>query len=125
MPPGIDFVRLVGDDPNFGNLFGAAVNAQVTSNRFCHVTTPITIQPGANATKSGTLICPYPFPTLAIVPAVLLSWPGEEDGYAVESAPSVNGPWTPSDATPFTQSGRHSLSVPTEGTLRSFRLVKH
>jgi hypothetical protein len=61
-------------------------------------------------------------PPLAIAPAVLLSWPGEEDGWTVESATSVDGPWAASDATPFKQDGRHSIVVPTDGERRFFRL---
>ena len=58
MPEGI---RLLGDDPDFGTLLGIAVNAQVTSNRFCNVTTHITVQPLASATQAGTLsVCPIP-----------------------------------------------------------------
>jgi hypothetical protein len=119
MPEGI---RLLGDDPTFGTILGAAVNAQVTSNRFCNVTTNVTVQPLASTTQVGTLLCPFPSPTLAITPAVLVSWPGEDDGWTVESATRVNGPWAASDATPFTQYGRHSIAVPTDGESRFFRL---
>ena len=86
------------------------------------MTTPINRQPPATATVTGTLLCPIPPPTLAIAPAVLLSWPGEEDGWTVESATSVDGPWAASDATPFMQYGRHSIAVPTGGEQRFFRL---
>ena len=116
-------ILLMGNDPNFGTLVGIAVNAQVTSNRFCGVTTPVTVQPLASATKVATLVvCPIPPPPLAIAPAVLLSWPGEDPGWTVESATSVNGPWASSDATPFMQDGRHSIAVPTDGERRFFRL---
>jgi len=115
-------IRLMGNDPTFGTLLGIAVDAQVASNRFCEVTTPITVQPLASATQTGTLLCPFPPPPLAIAPAVLLSWPAEDDGWTVESATSVDGPWAASDATPFTQDGRHSIAVPTDGEHRFFRL---
>ena len=116
-------IRLFGNDPAFGNIFGSAVNAQVTSNRFCGVTTEVTVQPLASATQAGTLsICPIPPPPLAIAPAVLLSWPGEAPGWTVETATSLNGPWAASDATPFMQYGRHSLAVPTDGEHWFFRL---
>jgi nitrous oxidase accessory protein NosD len=86
-------IRLMGNDPIFGTILGKAVDAQVTSNRFCGVTTPVTLQPLASATQAGTLvICPIPPPPLAIAPAVLLSWPGEDNGWTVESATSVDGP---------------------------------
>ena len=112
----------MGNDPNFGTILGNAVNAQVTSNRFCNVATNITVQPLASATQLGTLLCPFPSPPLATAPAVLVSWPGEEDGWTVESATSVDGPWAASDATPFIQYGRHSIAVPTDGQRRFFRL---
>ena len=116
-------VRLNGYDPNWGTLLGIAVNAQVTSNRFCGVTTNVTVQPLASATQVGTLsMCPIPPPPLAVAPAVLLSWPGEDVGWTVESATSMDGPWAASDATSFIQYGRHSIAVPTDGERRFFRL---
>jgi len=116
-------IRLIGNDPTFETILGAAVNAQVTSNCFCGVTTNITVQPLASATQVGTLsLCPIPPPPLAIAPAVLVSWPGEDHGWTVESATSVDGPWAASDATPFVQYGRHSIAVPTDGERRFFRL---
>lgn len=120
MPEGI---RLFGKDPNWGTLLGVSVNAQVTGNRFCGVTTPVALQPLASATQAGTLsLCPIPPPPLAIAPAVLVSWPGEEVGWTVESSTSLDGPWAASDATPFIQYGRHSVAVPTDGERRFFRL---
>ena len=68
------------------------------------------------------MICPVPPPPLAIAPAVLLSWPGGEVGWTVESAINVDGPWAASNATPFMQYGRHSMAVPTDGAQRLFRL---
>jgi hypothetical protein len=115
-------IRLFGNDPNYGTILGSAVNAQVTSNRFCNVTTPINRQPLATATEAGTLLGACSSPPLTIAPAVLVSWPLEENGWTVESATNVVGPWTPSDATPFTQYGRHSIAVPTDGAHRFFRL---
>ena len=53
-------IRLMGNDPTCGTILGIAVNAQVTSNRFCEVTTPITVQPLASATQAGTLRLPFP-----------------------------------------------------------------
>jgi len=123
MPEGI---RLLGNDPipgfGLGDILGFAVNAQVTSNRFCNVTTPINRQPPATAMETGTLTNSCSSPPLAIAPAVLVSWPAETNLWTVESATSVTGPWTPSDATPFTQYGRHSIAVPTDGEHRLFRL---
>jgi hypothetical protein len=119
MPEGI---RLFGNDPNYGTLLGIAVNAQVTSNRFCNVTTPINRQPPATATETGTLLGACSSPPLTIAPAVLVSWPAETNLWTVESATSVDGPWAASDATPFTQYGRHNIAVPTDGAPRFFRL---
>ena len=44
-------IRLMGNDPNYGTILGTAVNAQVTSNRFCGVTTPVAVQPLASTTQ--------------------------------------------------------------------------
>lgn len=57
MPEGI---RLLGRDPVSGTALGIAVNALVMSNRFCNVTTNVTIQPLASATQEGNEICPFP-----------------------------------------------------------------
>ncbi len=59
---------------------------------------------------------------MAIAPAVLLSRPGEEVGWAAEFATSMDGPWAASDATPFMQYGRNSVAVPSDGEHRFFRL---
>jgi nitrous oxidase accessory protein NosD len=115
-------IRLFGNDPDYGTLLGIAVNAQVTSNRFCGVTANITVQPLASAAETGTLLGSFSSNSLAIAPAVLLSWPVEEDAWTVESAPSVDGPWAASAATLFMQYGRHSIAVPTDNEHRFFRL---
>jgi hypothetical protein len=119
-------IRLLGNDPlpglGLGDILGFAVNVQVTSNRFCNVTTPINRQPPATATETGTLTNSCSSPPLALAPAVLVSWTAEINLWTVESATSVVGPWTPSDATPFMQYGRHSIAVPTDGERRFFRL---
>ncbi len=115
-------IRLMGNDPNFGTILGIAVNAQVTSNRFCNVTTPINRQPLATATQQGTLLGSCSSNALTIAPAVLVSWPVEEDGWTIESATSVDGPWAASNATSFIQYGRRSIAVPTDGERGFFRL---
>ena len=119
MPEGI---RLLGNDPIFGTVLGKAEAALVASNRFCNVTTPINVQTLASAMETGTLRCPFMPPALEIVPAVILSWPGADDGWTIESATTVDGPWTASDATIFTQSGRLNSALPTEVERRFFRL---
>ena len=117
-------IMLLGDDPLFPKgAGGIATNSTLINNRFCTVTNPVVVEPLAtNITQQGTLLCPFPPPALAVAPAVLLSWPGEEVGWAVETAISAGGPWASSDATPFMQYGRHSLAVPTDGVQRFFRL---
>lgn len=119
MPLGI---LLFGDDPDYGTYLGIAHHAQLTANRFCDVTKQVTVEPSATDTVEGTLVCPFPPPTLAITPAVLLSWPGEDDGWTVESAAALDGPWSPVTATPFMQGGQHSVAVPTDAERRFFRL---
>jgi len=119
MPEGI---RLLGDDPMFGTVVGIAVNAQVTSNRFCNVTTPINRQRLATATQTGTLLGSCSSPLLTIAPAVLVSWPAETNLWTVESATSAEGPWAALDAIPFLRYGRHSIAVPTGAESRFFRL---
>jgi nitrous oxidase accessory protein NosD len=119
MPEGI---QLWGNDPDYGTILGAAVNAQVTSNRFCNVTNRINVEPLASATQVGTLLCPFPPPTLAIANAVMLSWPNDSDGWTLESAPDPLGPWTPLYVTPSVQDGQYVSAVKTGGQLRFFRL---
>lgn len=118
MPNGI---VLLGNDLDFGTSFGIAHNAQLNTNRFCGVTNSVTVEPLATSAEQGTLACTSP-PALAIAPAVLLSWPGDEDGWTVESAAAVDGPWAPLIATPFLQGGRYSMAVPTDIEHRFFRL---
>ncbi len=119
LPQGI---VLFGNDPDFGTYLGITHNAQLATNRFCNVTNTVTVEPLATDTEQGTLTCPFPPPALAITPAVLLSWPGNEDGWTVEFAAAVDGPWTPLEATPFLQGGQHNMAVPTDAERRFFRL---
>ncbi|HRI14711.1 MAG TPA: hypothetical protein PLX89_17080, partial [Verrucomicrobiota bacterium] len=106
-----------------GDILGFAANAQVTSTTFCNVTTPLNRQTPATATEQATLLlCPIPPPPLAIAPAVLVSWPGEQIGWSIESAMSMDGPWAASAATPFMQDGRHGIAVPADSTPMFFRL---
>ena len=113
-------IRLEGNDPDYGTLLGIAVNAQVTSNRFCNVTTNINLQPLASDTETGTLLCPTP--TLAIANAVILSWPNYADGWTLESAPDPLGPWTGLNAAPSVQDGQYVFAVKTTGQQGFFRL---
>lgn len=119
MPEGI---RLFGEDPDYGTLLGAALNVQVASNQFCNVTLKINREPTATAKETDTVSdCPLP-PILSIGPAVLLSWPGEANGWMVESTTTVDGPWAAVNATLFMQDGRHVVAAPTDGTRHYFRL---
>lgn len=115
-------IRLMGNDPKFGTLLGIAVNAQVTSNRFCGVTTNITVQPLASATQVGTLVCPFPPPTLVIAPAVLPSWPAIETGYVVECATNAAGPWVSLGIPPIVVGNEASVTVKAAGAAKFFRL---
>lgn len=117
-------ITLLGDDPAYGGtLFGVASGGQLLANRFCEVTTPIETQTGAtHAAEQGTLVCPFPPPALAIAPAVILTWTGETEGWILESAPAVNGPWTPSSATPSPEAGQNTVAVPTDAQHAYFRL---
>ncbi len=115
-------IVLFGNDPDFGTYLGITHSAQLATNRFCNVTNTVTVEPLATDAEQGTNTCSSP-PALAIAPAVLLSWPGDEDGWTVESAPAVVGPWTPLVATPFLQGGRHTVAVPTDAEGWFFCLV--
>lgn len=125
LPEGI---RLLGNEPlpdsvpGLADILGIAVDAQVVSNRFCNVTTPIHLQSPATFTETDTSLGECASPVLFIKPAVLVTWPGEDQGWTVESAPSASGPWFPVDATPFLQQGRHSIAVPAEREYQFFRL---
>lgn len=121
LPVGIE---VAGEDPDFGTILGIATNAMLIANRFCNVDTNITLQPLATATETGTLTCPFPEPELDIAKSVLLSWPGIEEGFVVESAPAPEGPWTGVKAAAFLQDGNHGVSVPTDSDQKYFRLAK-
>jgi hypothetical protein len=114
-------IQVMGDDPEWGTLFGFADDVQLIDNRFCDVANPITMQPQATATEQGTLLCP-PEPVLGIAPAVLLTWLEFEDGYVVETAPAPDGPWTLLDATPLLEAGQTRVAVATTGEQQYFRL---
>ncbi|MEK7685476.1 MAG: hypothetical protein AAB466_08640 [Verrucomicrobiota bacterium] len=112
-------------DQNFGTTFGIATNPRLLRNRFCNVTTPVNIEPPASGvTQEGTLVCPFPDPTLEIAPAVILSWPAYSEGWILESAPTVNGPWTALTATATVENDQNTIAVKTESEQRFFRLHK-
>jgi parallel beta-helix repeat protein len=115
-------IQVMGDDPEWGTLFGIADDVQLIDNRFCDVANPINMQPQATATEQGTLLCPFPEPVLDIASAILLSWPEFEDGYVVETSSAPDGPWTPSDATPFQRNGQSHVAVRTDAGQQYYRL---
>jgi len=115
-------ILLLGNDPDFGTYLGVATNAQVTANQFCNVTANFVVEPLATDTEQGSLGCPAPEPTLDSTRSIFLSWPDYYEGYAVEAAPTANGPWTPSNATLFLQDGRNSVAIPMDSNQQYFRL---
>jgi hypothetical protein len=115
-------VILLGNDPDFGTYLGTAHNAGLSTNRFCNVTTNLVVEPLATNTEQGTLGCPPLEPTLESTRAVFLSWPDYYEGYFLETAPSMDGPWTQSDATLFMQDGRNSVAIAMKSNQQYFRL---
>lgn len=118
MPEGI---RLLGGG-DLGEIVGIAEDALVSSNRFCNVTRQVKLEPKATAQQTGALLCPFPSPELTITPSVIVSWPEEEVGWTLESAPALEGPWVPSTATTFVQAGKQQIALPTRDAARFFRL---
>jgi hypothetical protein len=114
-------IVLFGDDPEYGTYLGIASNATLIANGFCNVATNYVFEPLTTYDPPSTLTCPEP--TLDIR-AVQLSWPYSYNGYSVETAINVNGPWTPSDTTVFLQDGQNSVVIPAESDQRYFRLAK-
>jgi hypothetical protein len=114
-------IVLIGDDPDFGTYFGIASNAVLTANGFCNVATNYVYEPLTSHTEQDTLTCPWP---QLDIRAVQLSWPYSDNGYSVETAPTVEGPWTTSDVTPFLQGGQNSAVIPADSDQQYFRLVK-
>jgi hypothetical protein len=118
-------VTLFGNDPDFGTMFGTSTNPQVTANRFCEVTDPVEIEPlVTGVSQQGTQFCPFPPPTLAIGAAVILSWPSDSDGWALEAAPVLTGPWTLTGMITTQQGGQNIAAVYTDSNHRFFRLER-
>ena len=53
---------------------------------------------------------------------VLFSWLVIKEGYVVETAPALDGPWTLSTATPFLEAGQTRIAVAITGEQQFFRL---
>ena len=96
LPQGI---VLFGDDPDNGTYLGIANNTQLSSNRFCNVTTNVWVEPLATATEQGTLTCPFPVELTSITSTtngVRMAWtdPGPGQAYTVQVRESLtNGTW--------------------------------
>jgi len=63
-------------------------------------------------------------PDLTIEPAVILTWPVWTAGFTLESADSVDGPWSPTGATATLTDEGNVVSVKTAGHGQYFRLVR-
>lgn len=98
---------------------GLAVNARLIGNTFAGIgqDSRILQQPGV----TGTVILEA-VPAVQIEPAVRLSWPNAAAGFLLESAPSVNGPWTAVPGTPTAGGNGFSLSARAEQAARFYRL---
>jgi hypothetical protein len=114
---------LIGNDPDWGTDLGIAKNVTLAANHFCQVTKQIQVESlVTNITEQDTLTCPYPPPSLSIAPAVLLSWPDDGETHSLESAPNLQGPWSPMNATLTVRDGQVTCPVTTDSQHRFFRL---
>jgi hypothetical protein len=77
-------------------------------------------QPAAQATVDNVELRTYEVPPVAIERAVRLSWPATGQNYAIEAAPTAQGPWQPlaNSEMPATQ----GVSVPAGDFRKFFRL---
>jgi hypothetical protein len=78
-------------------------------------------QPAAVATFDNLELRKYDVPQFGIQRAVLLSWPIPAGGnYAVEGAPTVQGPWLPVQELPMP--GMQQVTAPASDAAKFFRL---
>ena len=78
-------------------------------------------QPTAEATFDNLELRTYEFPEVSIERAVRLSWPAPTGvNYAVEGAPTVQGPWLPIQEVPMP--GMNQMTVPSHDPNQFFRL---
>jgi hypothetical protein len=118
-------IILLGNDPDFGTALGIATNATLTGNRFCEVTTPIDIEPlVSGTTNQGTLVCPFPPPSLTIAPGVVLTWPAVETGYLVECATNAAGPWNSLGIAPTVIGNEATVAVRTTAAAKFFPVAE-
>jgi hypothetical protein len=116
-------IELIGGGPDWGNRIGIARNVTLAANRFCQVTNLVTVEPFVtNVTDQGTLTCPFPPLTLGIAPGVLLSWLDDGETHTLESAPSLQGPWSAVSVALVLQDGQITAAVRTDSDHRFFRL---
>lgn len=79
--------------------------------------------PLAQVTYDNLQVQEYESPQLTIQQAVVLSWPLTEGQFILESAPGVNGPWTPViDPWWRSNAGRNEMCIPAPESLKLFRL---
>ena len=79
--------------------------------------------PRARVIFDNVEVWQYESPQLTIQNAVVVSWPAPQGQFVLESAPSVDGPWTPVlDPWIRTNNGRCEVSIPGPGSMQFFRL---
>jgi len=92
-------IRLMGNDPTFGTILGSAINAQVTSNRFCQVTTNVTVNPSLVPRRQARCFAPSAT-DVGHRPGSPPVLPSEEDGWTSNPPSAWTVLWAPADATP-------------------------
>lgn len=107
-------------DPGWRPRFGFPQPPRLLRNQFCNVPAPF--PPPPLVIEEGSMLCPFPDPTLEIAPAVILAWPAYTEGWNLESAPTVNGPWTVVTATFTVEKNQNTAAVKTGGEPRFFRV---
>ena len=78
-------------------------------------------QPNPTAVFDNLEVQTSEIPSIGIQPGVRLTWP-DVGSYAVECAPTVNGPWLPVQNT--IPPGCQQMTVPQSGPMQFFRLVQ-
>ena len=80
-------------------------------------------QGAAEVTFDNVEVSQFESPQLAIQHAVVLSWPLTQGQFVLESASTINGPWTPvPDLWWRTNTGQNQVSVLARDSLILFRL---
>jgi hypothetical protein len=116
-------ITLLGKDSDWGTRLGVTTNPQLIANRFCDSKTPVETQPMVTGvSEQGTVLCPFPDPTLTITTAVILSWPDYTAGWILETAANATGPWVAFADSPNVQDGQNAVVVDSSTQQRFFRL---